>query len=175
MNEKSKYIKYYEGILSNFINHLTEEEIIKAKKKASEGFEYLTSGYESDLESLSENASYDLNLGENNDKRNQEIFIKDIKFISLCKHHLMPFFGSCEITYSPKEKIIGFSRVVKIIKALSLRMQLQENLTKEIADILIKIIDPKALIVKIDAIHTCMIIGNNEDANKIVTIENYNK
>jgi GTP cyclohydrolase I len=175
-----RYIQDYEKILSNLKDYLTKEEIEKAKVKASEGFEYLMSGYEIDIEDLLKNASYNLDSKENkNDdnsfKRNQEITIKEIKFISTCKHHLTPFFGSCEVIYSPNKKIIGFSRVKKIVKALSLRMQLQENLTREIADFLIKILDPLSLTIKMKAIHTCMMIGGNDDSNEIITVENYKK
>jgi GTP cyclohydrolase I len=174
MSKKSdKYVQYYEALLSNFANHLTAKEIQKAKEKASESLDYLTSGYDFDINSLTENAFYEFEFEENSTKRTQEICIKDIKFISLCKHHLLPFFGSCEIIYSPNQRIIGFSRVTKIVKILSLRMQLQENLTREIADILIKILNPKSLTVKISATHTCMMIKDSKNNSEILTIENY--
>ena len=174
MEEGFRFVKNYREILSNFQDYLTNEEIEKAIKKSSDGFEYLVSGYNTNLDVLSQDASYDFYSEVEDSQRNQEISIQSIKFISLCKHHLLPFFGSCDIIYCPNKKIIGFSRVVKIIQALSLRMQLQENLTKEIADILIKILEPKSLTVKIHAIHTCMMIdmsGNN--GNEITTVENY--
>ncbi len=146
-------------------------KIDKSAEKIANGLSYLTSGYYADFEGIKNNASYDFLQNHNS---SQEITIKNIKFISLCEHHLLPFFGHCEIVYTPNKKIMGFSRIAKIIRLLALRLQLQENFTRDIIRILVEILEPQALSVKTSATHTCMMLNNEQtEQQEIVILEKF--
>lgn len=173
MSDDHSFAQYYKDILLSVDGHkLTVDDINVSSNKASEGFSYFISGYKYNVDEILVNGAYDIDFSALG-SQSQEVVIKDIKFTSICKHHLLPFFGCCDISYVPNKKIIGFSRVTKLVKVLSLRMQLQEILTYEIANSLIKALDPKSLSVKISAQHLCMAAREGGMLNEIVTVHSY--
>jgi GTP cyclohydrolase I len=100
---------------------------------------------------------------------NQMIIVKDIDFFSLCEHHLVPFFGKAHVAYIPNGKIIGFSKIPRVVTAFSQRLQIQERLTQQIADTLNEALEPKGVGVIIEARHLCMQMRGVEKQNSNIT------
>ena len=109
----------------------------------------MTSGYNIDVEKLVNDALYSENY-------NEMVIVKDIDVYSLCEHHMLPFFGKCHVAYLPQGKIIGLSKVPRLVDAYSRRLQVQERLTTEIAQCIQSIVNPAGVAVVIDALHLCM-------------------
>jgi GTP cyclohydrolase IA len=118
----------------------------------------LTSGYAVDVDRLLNQALYTENYSE-------MVVVKDISFYSLCEHHLLPFFGVCHVAYIPNGRVIGLSKIPKLVKAFSRRLQLQERLTSQIAEILDEKIKPMGVAVVIEGRHLCMEMRGAESAN----------
>jgi GTP cyclohydrolase IA len=118
----------------------------------------LTSGYAVDVDRLINQALYTENYSE-------MVVVKDISFYSLCEHHLLPFFGVCHVAYIPNGRVIGLSKIPKLVKAFSRRLQLQERLTSQIAEILDEKIKPMGVAVVIEGRHLCMEMRGAESAN----------
>jgi len=133
----------------------------KTPKRAAQAFTYLTKGYKDDINIIINNAIFE----SDNDEM---IIVKDIEFHSLCEHHLLPFLGKCHVGYLPKGKVIGISKIPRIIDIFSRRLQIQENLTKHIADSLMKHIEAKGVGVVMEAQHLCMMMGGVKKQNAIM-------
>jgi GTP cyclohydrolase IA len=118
----------------------------------------LTSGYAVDVDRLINQALYTENYSE-------MVVVKDISFYSLCEHHLLPFFGVCHVAYIPNGRVIGLSKIPKLVKAFSRRLQLQERLTSQIAEILDEKIKPLGVAVVMEGRHLCMEMRGAESAN----------
>lgn len=132
-------------------NPNAEEEIIcKTPLRYAEALSEMTKGYSQNVEEMITEAIFSSN------GYNEIIIVKDINFSSLCEHHMMPFFGQASIGYIPEDKILGLSKFPRLVETLSKKMQLQERLTKEIADTLDKYLQAKGVIVFMEAIHSCM-------------------
>jgi len=121
----------------------------KTPERVEKSFKYLTSGYGVNIEQLVNDALYQEDYDE-------MIIVKDIDIYSLCEHHLLPFFGKCHVGYLPKGKIIGLSKIPRIVDAFSRRLQIQARMTTQIAECLEKILQPEGVAVVIDARHLCM-------------------
>ncbi|GIW48211.1 MAG: GTP cyclohydrolase 1 [Deltaproteobacteria bacterium] len=109
----------------------------------------LTSGYRMSPHDIINGAIFDI-------KYDEMVVVKDIEFYSLCEHHLLPFFGTCHVAYIPNGKIIGLSKIPRIVELFSRRLQVQEKLTVEIADFLNRILNPDGVAVVMEAYHLCM-------------------
>ncbi len=118
----------------------------------------LTSGYAVDVKQLINRALFDESYSE-------MVVVRDISFYSLCEHHLLPFFGVCHVAYIPNGKIIGLSKIPKLVKAFSRRLQVQERLTNEIADVLMREVAPLGVGVIMEARHMCMEMRGAESLN----------
>lgn len=124
---------------------------------------FLTSGYRIDLDKVINHALFDV-------KYDEMVVVKNIDFFSLCEHHILPFFGKCHVAYIPKEKVIGLSKIPRLVEVFSRRLQVQERLTYEIAEALQQRIKPLGVGVVIEAQHMCMIMRGIEKINsKAVT------
>jgi GTP cyclohydrolase I len=110
----------------------------------------------------------------NNVGGNSPITMEEIPFTSMCEHHFMPFIGTARITYVPKNKIVGLSKIPRVVKFFSKKPQLQERLTKEIGDYLVNLIDPESLEVEIVATHTCVLCRGAESKGVTTTFFRYN-
>jgi GTP cyclohydrolase I len=141
-------------LIKNLLLRLGEDPSREGLKNTPERVEkslkFLTSGYWVNIDQLVNGALY------KDDNTDEMVIVRDIDIYSLCEHHLLPFFGKCHVAYLPKGKIIGLSKIPKVVDAFSRRLQVQERLTTQIADCLDKILQPKGVAVVIEAVHLCM-------------------
>ncbi len=125
------------------------EGLLKTPQRVASSLRYLTSGYQIDIDKLINGALFDVEY-------NEMVLVKDVMFYSLCEHHLLPFFGKVHVAYIPNKKIVGLSKIPKIIQAFSRRLQVQERMTNQIAKILMQKLVPLGVGVVIEARHLCM-------------------
>jgi GTP cyclohydrolase I len=123
--------------------------LVRTPQRVAKAWQDLTSGYGVNVDQLINRALFDETYSE-------MVVVRDISFYSLCEHHLLPFFGVCHVAYMPNGKIIGLSKIPKLVKAFSRRLQVQERLTNEIADILMRKVGPLGVGVVMEARHMCM-------------------
>ena len=138
------------------------EGLLKTPERVEKSLKFLTSGYDIDVEKLVNDALYSENY-------NEMVIVKDIDVYSLCEHHMLPFFGKCHVAYLPQGKIIGLSKVPRLIDAYSRRLQVQERLTTEIAQCIQSIVKPAGVAVVIDALHLCMSMRGVAKQNSYTT------
>lgn len=127
----------------------TRQGLIRTPQRVAKSWQDLTSGYKVNVDQLINRALFD-------EAYSEMVVVRDISFYSLCEHHLLPFFGVCHVAYIPNGKIIGLSKIPKLVKAFSRRLQVQERLTNEIADILMTKVAPLGVGVVMEARHMCM-------------------
>ena len=125
------------------------EGLLSTPDRVSRAWEYLSRGYRQDIKELINNAIF-------NEKYDQMVAVKDIEFHSMCEHHLLPFFGHAHIAYIPNGKIVGLSKIPRILDMFSRRLQVQERMTQEVAGMLNDVLEPKGVAVIIEAQHMCM-------------------
>ena len=138
------------------------EGLLKTPERVEESLKFLTSGYSTDVDKLVNDALYNVDY-------NEMVIVKDIDVYSLCEHHMLPFFGKCHVAYLPKGKIIGLSKIPRLIDAYSRRLQVQERLTTQIAQCIQDIVKPAGVAVIIDAVHLCMSMRGVEKQNSYTT------
>lgn len=134
----------------------------KTPKRFLGMLKYLTKGYQQNLGALINDAIYQSDMDE-------MVIVKNIEIYSLCEHHLLPFFGECHIAYLPNRKIIGISKLGRIVDMFAKRLQVQENLTKQIAESILTVTDAKGVSVIIEAKHLCMIMRGVKKQNSSMT------
>ena len=138
------------------------EGLLRTPQRVEKSLKFLTSGYNVDIKKLVNGALY-------NEDYNEMVIVKDVDVYSLCEHHILPFFGKCHVAYLPKGKIIGLSKVPRLVDAFSRRLQVQERLTTEIAQCIQDIVKPDGVAVIIDAVHLCMSMRGVEKQNSYTT------
>jgi GTP cyclohydrolase I len=131
------------------------EGLARTPDRAEKALRFLTSGYHTDVASIINGALF-------NEKVDEMVVVKDIEFYSLCEHHLLPFFGTVHVAYLPKNKVIGLSKIPRIVDMFSRRLQVQERLTQEIAAILQDVLQPRGVGVICEARHFCMMMRGVE-------------
>ena len=154
--------KYFKKLLHEIGENPRREGLRETPKRAAQAFQYLTNGYTKDIKKTINNAIFE----SDNDEM---IIVKDIELYSLCEHHLLPFFGKCHVGYIPDGKIIGLSKVARVVDIFARRLQVQENLTKQIAETLLEHIHAKGVGVVIEAKHLCMMMRGVEKQNSVMT------
>ena len=121
---------------------------------------FLTSGYDADVDGVLNNALFTVDY-------NEMVIVKDIDFYSLCEHHLLPFFGRCHVAYIPQGRVIGLSKIPRLVEIFSRRLQIQERLTNQIADTLREKVQPLGVAVVMEAAHLCMSMRGVEKQNSV--------
>ena len=132
--------------------------LLKTPERVERMFKFLTSGYGQRVEDVLNEAIF-------REHYDEIVLVKDIDFYSLCEHHLLPFFGKCHVWYLPDGKIVGLSKLVRLVEMYSRRLQVQERLTCEIADAILKALQPRGVAVIIEAYHLCMMMRGVEKQN----------
>ena len=160
-----------ESLLSSIPGEaIGREGLIETPKRVAKMYEELFAGYEMDYHKI---LSTQFDVGEGTPS---VIEIRDIQFYSMCEHHIMPFFGTISITYMPKEggKVVGLSKLARLVECFARRLQIQERLGNQICDALVECLDPKGVRVEITAEHTCMTArGINKPGSQTTTITTY--
>ncbi|VAX35150.1 GTP cyclohydrolase I type 1 [hydrothermal vent metagenome] len=152
---------FYKNLIQSIGEDPDRDGLHKTPQRATKAFKYLTKGYQENIEKIVNGAIFE----SDNDEM---IIVKDIELYSLCEHHLLPFFGKCHVGYLPDGKIIGLSKVARIVDVFARRLQVQENLTKQIAETLMEQIGAKGVSVVIEAKHLCMMMRGVEKQNSIM-------
>ena len=155
-------VSLYRSIISDIGEDPGREGLLDTPARAAKALQYLTRGYHQSIDDVVNNAIFE----SDND---QMILVKDIELYSLCEHHMLPFIGKCHVAYIPTGKVIGLSKIARIVDMYARRLQIQENLTKEIADTLMEAIQPAGVGVIIEAQHLCMMMRGVEKQNSRMT------
>jgi GTP cyclohydrolase I len=151
-----------EDIVRQLLTALGEDPsrdgLAETPRRVAKSLDFLTSGYRTDLDAVINNALFDVEYSE-------MVIVRDIDFYSLCEHHLLPFFGKCHVAYLPSKKVIGLSKLPRIVDMFARRLQVQERLTEQIADAITAKINPTSVAVVIEATHLCMAMRGVEKQN----------
>jgi len=150
------------NILVNIGEDVDREGILKTPERAAKAMQYLTQGYEMDADKIMQSALF-------NEKYNEMVIVKDIELYSMCEHHMLPFFGKAHIAYIPSGKIVGLSKIPRIVDVFARRLQVQERLTLEILECLQKNLNPEGVAVVIEARHMCMMMRGIQKQNSSTT------
>ncbi|MBL6668414.1 MAG: GTP cyclohydrolase I FolE [Crocinitomicaceae bacterium] len=154
--------KNYRQILKEIGENPDREGLLKTPERVGKAMKFLTSGYEIDPDSIVHQAVFNENYSE-------MVLVKDIEIYSLCEHHVLPFFGKAHIAYIPDGKIVGLSKVPRVVDAYSRRLQVQERLTIEIRDCLQRTLNPKGVAVVLECSHMCMQMRGVQKQNSATT------
>src|SRR5437763_8607368 len=136
----------------------TREGLRDTPKRVEKAYKFLTSGYEANIDRVLNDALFTVDYSE-------MVIVKDIDFYSLCEHHLLPFFGKCHVAYLPSTKVIGLSKIPRLVDVFSRRLQVQERLTNQIADTIRDKVAPLGVAVVMEATHLCMSMRGVEKQN----------
>jgi GTP cyclohydrolase I len=136
--------------------------LLKTPERVAKAWDFFSQGYDTDIQSIVNGAIFEEDCSE-------MVVVRDIEFFSMCEHHLIPFFGRCHVGYLPNKKIIGLSKIPRIVDAFAQRLQVQERLTGQVAETLMDILDPNGVGVVMEGRHLCMQMRGVEKQNSFAT------
>ena len=140
----------------------SREGLLDTPKRVEKALAFLTSGYAADVDATLNNALFSVDY-------NEMVIVRDIDFYSLCEHHLLPFFGKCHVAYIPQGRVLGLSKIPRLVDIFARRLQIQERLTNQIAETLREKVDPLGVAVVMEATHLCMAMRGVEKQNSVAT------
>ena len=144
-----------EGMLEILGENPSREGLARTPERFEKAIRYLTNGYRADIQDIVNGALFSV-------KFDEMVLVKDIEFFSLCEHHLLPFFGKIHVAYLPQDKVIGLSKIPRIVNMFARRLQVQERLTQEVAEVISSAVSPKGVAVMCEASHFCMMMRGVE-------------
>jgi GTP cyclohydrolase I len=158
MSEDGSIAKLVAKILEEVGEDVEREGLERTPDRVEKALRYLTSGYEQDAKEILNDAMFVEDYDE-------MVIVKDIDFSSLCEHHLLPFIGKCHVAYMPGRKIVGLSKIPRLVEMFSRRLQVQERLTTQIASTINEVLQPRGVAVVMEAAHLCMLMRGVEQQN----------
>jgi GTP cyclohydrolase I len=161
-NKLDNLASNYKQIIAGIGENPEREGLQDTPVRAAKAMQFLTQGYQQSLESLVNNAVFESAMDE-------MVVVKDIELYSMCEHHLLPFIGKCHIAYMPQGKVLGLSKFARIVDMYARRFQIQENLTRQIAEAIESVTGAKGVAVVIEAKHMCMMMRGVEKQNSSMT------
>ena len=158
------YDKEFESLVKQMLQRVGEEParegLLRTPQRVARAMDFLTSGYRMSVEEVVKDALF-------SDPCEEMVVVKDIEFYSLCEHHMLPFFGKAHVGYLPRGKIIGLSKIARVVDVFARRLQVQERLTNQIAKTLLDILDAQGVAVVIEASHFCMMMRGVQKQNSM--------
>jgi GTP cyclohydrolase I len=163
-NEKAiKHLsEHFEQVIKHVGENVEREGLLKTPERAAKAMQFLTHGYDLNPDELVYQAIF-------HEEYSEMVIVKDIEVYSLCEHHMLPFFGKAHVAYVPNGKIVGLSKIPRVVDAYARRLQVQERLTIEIRDCLQRTLDPKGVAVVIECCHMCMQMRGVQKQNSVTT------
>ena len=158
MSEDAKVANLISKVLGELGEDVEREGLEKTPERVAKALRYLTSGYGKDAKEVLNGAMFVEDYDE-------MVIVKDIDFSSLCEHHLLPFIGKCHVAYMPGRKIVGLSKIPRLVEMFSRRLQVQERLTTQIASTINEVLQPRGVAVVMEAVHLCMLMRGVEKQN----------
>jgi GTP cyclohydrolase I len=162
ISNNDKIENIIKGLLEEIGEDPQREGLIRTPDRVANAYRYLTHGYTDDMDKILNNAVFE-------ESYNEMVIVKDIDFFSLCEHHLLPFFGKCHIAYIPGKKIIGLSKIPRLVEMFSRRLQVQERMTQQIGNTISEVLKPQGVAVVCEAKHLCMMMRGVEKQNSVAT------
>ena len=138
-----------ETILAEIGEDRTREGLVRTPQRVADALKFLTSGYDQDVDDVLNDALFTVDC-------NEMVIVRDIDFYSLCEHHLLPFFGKCHIAYLPRDRVVGLSKIPRLVDVFARRLQIQERMTNQIAHVLLDKLNPLGVGVVVEATHLCV-------------------
>ena len=160
--DKVKTKKLINDLLIEIGEDTKREGLLSTPKRVAEAYEFLTKGYHQDIKEVLNGAIF-------HEKYSNMVIVKNIDFYSLCEHHMLPFYGKVHVAYIPDGKIVGLSKIPRIVDVFARRLQVQERMTQQIADTLKEFIQPIGVAVVSEAFHMCMMMRGVEKQNSSAT------
>jgi GTP cyclohydrolase I len=155
--------KLIEQLLQELGEDPSREGLARTPERVEKALKFLTSGYEQNVQDVLNDALFV-------EEYDEMVVVKDIDFVSLCEHHLLPFIGKAHVAYMPDRKIVGLSKIPRLVEMFSRRLQVQERLTTQVAGTLNDVLQPRGVAVVMEAVHLCMVMRGVEKQNsKAVT------
>ncbi len=155
-----------ESLVREFLALLGEDPdrqgLLRTPERVARAYGFLTEGYRKDVDELFNDAYFD-------EEYDEMVLVKDIEFYSLCEHHLLPFFGKVHVAYLPRRKIVGLSKIPRLVDLFARRLQVQERMTKQIAEMMMERLDPLGVAVVVEARHLCMVMRGVEKQHSTLT------
>lgn len=147
-------------LLSGLGEDPNREGLVDTPKRVEKSLRFLTSGYAANVDEVINNALFTVDYSE-------MVIVRDVAFYSLCEHHLLPFFGKCHVAYVPNGKVIGLSKIPRLVDVFSRRLQVQERLTNQIAEVILDKVHPLGVAVVMEGTHLCMAMRGVEKQNSV--------
>jgi GTP cyclohydrolase I len=154
-SQRSSISEHMREVLKSLGEDPGREGLVRTPDRAEKALKYLTSGYSADIGKIVNGALFDVQYDE-------VVIVRDIEFFSMCEHHMLPFFGKMHVAYLPGEKVIGLSKIPRIVDVFARRLQIQERLTQQVAETLQELLSPRGVAVICEARHFCMMMRGVE-------------